>query len=90
MPIDELTAEPTELLRTMIRNACVNDDTIASGQEIRNVAALEDYFAAPASRAGGSRPHQGGRATTPTLRCQRWFGGVDLRPGLETVRADNH
>ena len=29
----------------MIRNACVNDDTIGSGQEIRNVAALEDYFA---------------------------------------------
>ena len=29
----------------MIRNACVNDDTVGSGQEIRNVAALEDYFA---------------------------------------------
>ena len=45
MALDQLTAEPTELLRTMIRNACVNDDTIGSGQEIRNVAALEDYFA---------------------------------------------
>ena len=45
MPLDQLTAEPTELLRTMIRNACVNDDTIGSGQEIRNVQALEDYFA---------------------------------------------
>jgi acetylornithine deacetylase/succinyl-diaminopimelate desuccinylase-like protein len=45
MPPDQLTAEPTELLRTMIRNACVNDDTVGSGQEIRNVAALEDYFA---------------------------------------------
>src|SRR5262245_42454751 len=45
MPLDQLTAEPTELLRTMIRNACVNDDTVGSGQEIRNVAALEDYFA---------------------------------------------
>jgi acetylornithine deacetylase/succinyl-diaminopimelate desuccinylase-like protein len=46
MPLDRLTAEPTELLRTMIRNACVNDDTVGSGQEIRNVQALEDYFAA--------------------------------------------
>jgi acetylornithine deacetylase/succinyl-diaminopimelate desuccinylase-like protein len=45
MALDQLTAEPTELLRTMIRNACVNDDTAGSGQEIRNVAALEDYFA---------------------------------------------
>jgi acetylornithine deacetylase/succinyl-diaminopimelate desuccinylase-like protein len=45
MPFDQLTAEPTELLRTMIRNACVNDDTVGSGQEIRNVAALDDYFA---------------------------------------------
>jgi acetylornithine deacetylase/succinyl-diaminopimelate desuccinylase-like protein len=45
MSLDQLTAEPTELLRTMIRNACVNDDTIGSGQEIRNVQALEDYFA---------------------------------------------
>jgi acetylornithine deacetylase/succinyl-diaminopimelate desuccinylase-like protein len=45
MALDQLTAEPTELLRTMIRNACVNDDTVGSGQEIRNVAALEDYFA---------------------------------------------
>jgi hypothetical protein len=24
MPLDQLTAEPTELLRTMIRNACVS------------------------------------------------------------------
>jgi acetylornithine deacetylase/succinyl-diaminopimelate desuccinylase-like protein len=44
MPLAQLTAEPTELLRTMIRNACVNDDTVGSGQEIRNVGALEDYF----------------------------------------------
>jgi acetylornithine deacetylase/succinyl-diaminopimelate desuccinylase-like protein len=43
--LDRETAEPTELLRTMIRNACVNDDTVASGQEIRNVQALEDYVA---------------------------------------------
>ena len=45
MPLDRLTAEPTELLRTMIQNPCVNDDTVGSGQGIRNVTALEDYFA---------------------------------------------
>src|SRR5215470_11387211 len=44
---DEQTieSEATELLRTLIRNKCVNDGTVASGQETRSVSALEDYFA---------------------------------------------
>jgi acetylornithine deacetylase/succinyl-diaminopimelate desuccinylase-like protein len=43
---DEQTieAEATDLLRTLIRNRCVNDGTVASGQETRSVAALEAYF----------------------------------------------
>jgi acetylornithine deacetylase/succinyl-diaminopimelate desuccinylase-like protein len=40
-----LETEATELLRTLIRNACVNDGTPTGGQEIRNVDALEDFFA---------------------------------------------
>jgi acetylornithine deacetylase/succinyl-diaminopimelate desuccinylase-like protein len=40
-----LEQDATELLRTMIRNACVNDGTPASGQEARNADALEAYFA---------------------------------------------
>ena len=46
-PSTETTIErdATELLRTMIRNACVNDGTQASGQEVRNADALEAYFA---------------------------------------------
>ncbi|HYB41644.1 MAG TPA: M20/M25/M40 family metallo-hydrolase, partial [Candidatus Methylomirabilis sp.] len=40
-----LEAEATELLRTLIRNACVNDGTPTSGQEVRNADALEAYFA---------------------------------------------
>ncbi len=39
-----LEVEATELLRTLIRNACVNDGTPASGQEERNADALEAYF----------------------------------------------
>jgi acetylornithine deacetylase/succinyl-diaminopimelate desuccinylase-like protein len=44
---DERTIEQdaTELLRTMIRNACVNDGSPASGHEDRNADALEAYFA---------------------------------------------
>ena len=35
-----IETEATELLRTLIRNKCVNDGTVGSGQETRNVAAL--------------------------------------------------
>jgi acetylornithine deacetylase/succinyl-diaminopimelate desuccinylase-like protein len=41
----DVETESTELLRTLIRNACVNDGTAASGQEVRSVDALEDFFA---------------------------------------------
>ncbi len=37
--------EATELLRTLIRNACVNDGTPDSGHEERNADTLEAYFA---------------------------------------------
>jgi hypothetical protein len=30
-----LTAQTEELLRQLIRNQCVNDGTVASGQEVR-------------------------------------------------------
>jgi len=40
-----LETEATELLRTLIRNACVNDGTPASGHEDRNADALEAYLA---------------------------------------------
>jgi acetylornithine deacetylase/succinyl-diaminopimelate desuccinylase-like protein len=40
-----LETEATELLRTLIKNACVNDGTPASGHEDRNADALESYFA---------------------------------------------
>src|ERR1700752_2627292 len=45
--IDEarIETEATELLRTLIRNACVNTGEASSGHEDRSVDALEDYFA---------------------------------------------
>ena len=36
--------EATELLRTLIRNGCVNDGTPASGNEAKSVDALQDFF----------------------------------------------
>lgn len=40
----KLTGRTVEVLQAMIRNACVNDGTAASGQEVRNVAVLEDVL----------------------------------------------
>ena len=37
--------QATELLRTLIRNACVNTGDVASGGEARSVDALENFFA---------------------------------------------
>src|SRR6201990_3693022 len=46
MPEDAvIETQATELLRTMIKNGCVNTGDPASGHEERSVAALEDFFA---------------------------------------------
>src|SRR6056300_1989767 len=42
--MDELTNNTVELLQTMIRNACVNDGTPTSGDEIRNADLLTQYL----------------------------------------------
>src|SRR3954447_6528094 len=39
------TAEVTDLLRQLIRNRCVNDGTVASGEETRSVDLLAGYLA---------------------------------------------
>lgn len=38
------TDEVTDLLQHLIRNACVNDGTIDSGQETRNADLLRSYL----------------------------------------------
>jgi acetylornithine deacetylase/succinyl-diaminopimelate desuccinylase-like protein len=40
----DATGEVTELLQHLIRNACVNDGTPASGEEARSAALLEGYL----------------------------------------------
>jgi acetylornithine deacetylase/succinyl-diaminopimelate desuccinylase-like protein len=40
-----IETQATELLRTLIRNGCVNTGDAASGNEARSVDALEDFFA---------------------------------------------
>jgi acetylornithine deacetylase/succinyl-diaminopimelate desuccinylase-like protein len=40
----DLTGEVTELLQELIRNACVNDGSIDSGEEIRSAETLRSYL----------------------------------------------
>jgi acetylornithine deacetylase/succinyl-diaminopimelate desuccinylase-like protein len=42
--VAEVVPEVTDLLQQLIRNACVNDGTPASGQEARNADLLESYL----------------------------------------------
>jgi acetylornithine deacetylase/succinyl-diaminopimelate desuccinylase-like protein len=44
---DTLTAETVELLQQLIRNRCVNDGTVASGQEVRTSDVLRAYLDGP-------------------------------------------
>ena len=41
----DIEVQSTELLRTLIRNGCVNTGEASSGHEDRSCAALEDFFA---------------------------------------------
>lgn len=41
---DDPTAEVTDLLQQLIRNQCVNDGTVASGEEARSVDLLQQYL----------------------------------------------
>lgn len=42
--MDALTAETTDLLQTLIRNGCVNEGTLESGNEVRSVDTLVSYM----------------------------------------------
>ena len=43
----DATGEVTELLQQLIRNACVNDGTAGSGQEVRSADLLRSYLEGP-------------------------------------------
>ena len=60
--------ETVELLQTLIRNACVNDGHMDSGQEIRNADVLTTYLEGPASRCSSITPPRGGRRSSPGSR----------------------
>ena len=72
---EDPTAEVTDLLQLLIRNQCVNDGTVASGDEARSVDLLAAVpRRAPATTRCSSRSRvarassPGSRAPTPTRR----------------------
>ena len=47
MPVDPaVTSQTVELLQQLIRNQCVNDGSVASGQEVRTTDVLRTYLQA--------------------------------------------
>lgn len=48
-----------DLLKKLIRNACVNDLTADSGQEVRNAETLEEFFADTSAKIQRFEPHPG-------------------------------
>lgn len=80
-------SETVELVRTLIRNACVNDGTPESGQEIRSVETLHDYF----GQAGTTFEMVPGRMSTvyrlpgsdPTAPALALMGHLDVVPVSE-------
>ncbi|MDY7526794.1 MULTISPECIES: M20/M25/M40 family metallo-hydrolase [Cryobacterium] len=58
-PDDALTRATVDLLRDLIRNACVNDGTADSGGEIRSVRTLEGFFAGSGLDLEVVEPHPG-------------------------------
>src|SRR4026209_1646331 len=60
MPEDSaIETEATELLRTLIRNGCVNTGEATSGHEDRSVDALQAHFAGSGAPCERSTPERG-------------------------------
>jgi acetylornithine deacetylase/succinyl-diaminopimelate desuccinylase-like protein len=82
-----LTGRTTELLQTMIRNACVNDGTPGSGEEVRNSDLLTSYLEGPGLELTHHEPLPGRRSvlariegSDPTAPTVLLLGHTDVVP----------
>src|SRR5689334_11135075 len=71
--------EVTDLLQHLIRNACVNDGTIESGQEVRSADLLATYLEGPGIdlERYDAAPIEGRDPTAPSLLL---MGHTDVVP----------
>jgi acetylornithine deacetylase/succinyl-diaminopimelate desuccinylase-like protein len=82
-----LTAETTELLQAMIRNACVNDGAPDSGEEVRNSDLLTSFLEGPGLELTHHEPLPGRRSvlgriegSDPTAPTLLLMGHTDVVP----------
>ena len=66
---DDPTAEATDLLRDLIRNQCVNDGRVESGQETKSVDLLGNYPRAPGSTSSATSRNPVAAASSPGSRA---------------------
>ncbi len=83
----DVTAETTDLLQQMIRNACVNDGQVASGGEVRSVDLLEQYLGTSGLEVEKYEPQPGRgslvariEGTDPTAPSLLLMGHTDVVP----------
>lgn len=82
-----LTGQTTELLQTLIRNACVNDGRPESGQEVRNADVLQHLVEGPGVEIERFEPTPGRvsivakiRGTDPSAKSLCLMGHTDVVP----------
>lgn len=87
---DDPTGEVTELLQTLIRNACVNDGTDDSGNEVRNADVIESYLEGSGLDIATFEPHPGRRSlvariegSDPDAPTLMLMGHTDVVPVTE-------
>lgn len=83
----DVTAETTDLLQQLIRNACVNDGQVASGGEVRSVDLLESYLGTSGLEVEKYEPQPGRgsliariEGTDPTAPSLLLMGHTDVVP----------
>lgn len=82
-----LSDQTVDLLRDIIRNACVNDGTPDSGGEIRNARTIDDFLGGSGLETEIVEPHPGRaslitriRGTAPTAPSLALVGHIDVVP----------
>jgi acetylornithine deacetylase/succinyl-diaminopimelate desuccinylase-like protein len=85
--VTDTTAETTDLLQRLIRNACVNEGTPESGHEVRSVDLLESYLNVPGVEMKRYEPLPGRASlvlriegTDPKAPSLHFMGHTDVVP----------
>ena len=87
MATSDATGEVTDLVQRLIRNACVNDGTVMSGEEVRSVDLLESYLRFPGAEMKRYEPVPGRASlvlriegSDPKARSLHLMGHTDVVP----------